>query len=201
MANSFIFEGLTTVSWALSAIYFLLALYAYRKLHWLHIFTSSGLNTKKLFVMNLLLMTTLRFLSFLSMAILDLDDIDADVSAYSSTNTFFQKAELVLFDFPDFCCISAYVLLNVVWAESFLKSRRHWLSSFEFRRSWMLGYLCFNILLYTSQVVLYSFLFLPSIDQVRSWLPLYWNNGFLNLLSNYELGNFVRYDIHCTCSL
>ena len=49
----------------------------------------------------------------------------------------------------------------------FSQSRRHWLSSFEFRRLWILGYLVFNTLLYLTQVSLYSLMFLPSINQVR----------------------------------
>lgn len=46
------------------------------------------------------------------------------------------------------------------------QSRRHWLSSFEFRRTWILGYLVFNALLYAVQVSLYSLMFMPSINQV-----------------------------------
>lgn len=94
-----------------------------------------------------------------------MDNIDVKVSSYDATEEFFQKAELVLFDLPDFCCISAYVLLLVVWSEAYLKSRSHWLSSLQFKRNWMQGYLVFNILLYSSQVALYAFLFIPSVNQ------------------------------------
>ena len=49
---------------------------------------------------------------------------------------------------PDFCCLSAYLLLLVLWAAAFLKSRSHWLSSAAFRRVWLWAYLCFNAALY-----------------------------------------------------
>lgn len=89
-----------------------------------------GLNTRKLFVMTCLLTSFLRFLSFSSMAFLDFQQIEFKLSSTSKTvddddpannSEFFEKALLVLFDFPDFCCVSAYVLLIVVWAEAFLK--------------------------------------------------------------------------------
>ncbi len=81
--------------------------------------------------MTLLLVAVLRFMSFGSMALLDLNsvdfklhsasDADDDSKDNSATKVFFEKALVVLFDFPDFCCISAYVLLIVVWAEAYLK--------------------------------------------------------------------------------
>lgn len=37
------------------------------------------------------------------------------------TDAFFEKATLVLLDIPDWCCISAYVLLTVVCAEALLQ--------------------------------------------------------------------------------
>jgi hypothetical protein len=37
------------------------------------------------------------------------------------TDAFFEKATLVLLDVPDWCCISAYVLLIVVCAEALLQ--------------------------------------------------------------------------------
>jgi hypothetical protein len=37
------------------------------------------------------------------------------------TDAFFEKATLVLLDVPDWCCISAYVLLIVICAEALLQ--------------------------------------------------------------------------------
>lgn len=92
------------------------------------------------------------------------DDDNVDIK--SNTYKFLDKAALVLFDFPDFVCISAYVLLLVVWAENIIQARRHWMSQVAFRRIWMISYMIFNIFLYTLQLCLYSLLFVPSINQV-----------------------------------
>jgi hypothetical protein len=93
----------------------------------------STLNTKKLFIMTCLLSCLLRLMSFCSMTIVDLSAIRRGESNLSETNpskyddavtgteTFFEKAFLVLFDFPDFCVISAYCLLIVIWGEAYLQ--------------------------------------------------------------------------------
>eukprot|EP01038_Epipyxis_sp_PR26KG_P009630 gene9630-12966_t len=171
----FIFEDLTIATIALACMYVCLSFYVGKKLLWLQ--NTGGtpdLNTRKLFVMTCLLTSILRFMSFASMAVLDLNRVHYSVHSSgpqqkdddsSRNEQFFEKSLLVLFDFPDFCCISAYILLMVVWGEAYLKSRRHWLSSIKFRRVWILGYLIFNVLLYASQISLYSLLFLPAIDK------------------------------------
>ena len=123
------------------------------------------------------------------------------VPADSDFEVLFDKANLVLFDLPDFCCVSAYMLLLVVWAEAFLKSRRHWLSTAAFRRVWLWGYLAFNTALYSVQFTLYSMLFWPAVDQaslsfwislaltsINLCLPLIWLLGFLYL--SFVLGGF-----------
>jgi hypothetical protein len=92
---------------------------------------------------------------------------DDNVINKDKNSQFLDKAALVLFDFPDFCGVSAYVLLLVVWAENIISARRHWMSSIAFKRMLMISYMIFNIFLYTLQVSLYSLLFVPSIDQVK----------------------------------
>ncbi len=129
--TEFVFQGLLGASLSLAAIYLLLAAFTYRRLLWLQSNSTVGLNTRKLFVMTCLLTSVLRFMSFASMALLDLNSVDFklhstsekddDMNGSSTTKEFFEKALLVLFDFPDFCIISAYVLLIVVWAEAYLK--------------------------------------------------------------------------------
>lgn len=94
----------------------------------------STLNTKKVFIMTCLLTCLLRLMSFTSMAIFDLSAIHYSTNTAESgvanfddnvtgTEEFFEKSFLVLFDFPDFCIISAYSLLMVCWAESYLQVR------------------------------------------------------------------------------
>lgn len=170
---SLVFEGLTGASVTLACTYFAVAVYATKQLVWLHKNSSTGLNTRKLFVMTCLLTAVLRVMSFSSMAFLDFANEDFNINPSKqhsvdddddSNNDFFNGAFLVLFDFPDFCGISAYMLLIVVWGEAYIRSRRHWLSNFRFRRMWMLIYFVFNTILYASQVTLYSLVLVPLVD-------------------------------------
>uniref|UniRef100_A0AAV1VLI2 THH1/TOM1/TOM3 domain-containing protein n=1 Tax=Peronospora matthiolae TaxID=2874970 RepID=A0AAV1VLI2_9STRA len=73
---------------------------------------------------------------------------------------FYNKVVAVLFNLPDFLFVSSYLLLVLVWAETFQSSRRHWFSAAAFRRKWMIFYLVFNGGLYLTQLVLYASLFL-----------------------------------------
>lgn len=163
-----------------------------KQLVWLQKNSTTGLNTRKLFVMTCLLTSVLRVMSFASMAILDFANEDFNINPSSSVEThdddndgpnqdFFNCAFLVLFDFPDFCCISAYMLLIIVWAEAYLKSRRHWLSNFTFRKLWMMIYLVFNTTLYTVQVTLYSLLFFPFVNNSIELTMIYLTLACFNI--------------------
>lgn len=205
-----VIDGLPETTFLLSIIYGSLALLASRRLLWLEIITTRAeMNTKKMFVMTCFLVTILRFVSFASITVMNFQNFhfasldlsttevstsDASNPSGSALTSLYDKANIVLFDLPDFCCISAYVLLLVVWAEAYLKSRQHWLSTRSFRRHWLLGYLIFNTALYTIQVALYFLLFVPSIDPtylsfwiyavltaINLCLPLIWAAGFLYL--------------------
>ncbi|CAM9146113.1 unnamed protein product, partial [Phaeothamnion confervicola] len=140
---------------------------------------SPGLDTRKLFAMSILLSCLTRFMGFFSIGNARTGSIrigrgggggnggreeDPDYKE-DANQRFYEKTVLVLFDFPDFIIISAYVLLAVVWAESFLHSRRHWLSARVYRRNWLTFYLVFNSVLYAGQVLLYSLLFLPNVSR------------------------------------
>lgn len=105
---------------------------------------------------------------------------------------FYNKVVAVLFNLPDFLFVSSYLLLVLVWAESFqsvrhglslvcsdlrcsdtdrcalLQSRRHWFSAEDFRRRWMIFYLIFNGALYLTQLVLYASLFLYDENGIYS---------------------------------
>ncbi|KAJ1410682.1 hypothetical protein B484DRAFT_187089 [Ochromonadaceae sp. CCMP2298] len=189
----FVFEGLTFLSFSLAVIYACLAVIVTRMLIILHNDSPDFMNTRKLFVMTCLTTAILRCMSFSSMGVLDLLDRDFSIAqggqkpslteqtAAHLNAEFFDKAFLVLFDFPDFCCISAYVLLIVVWAESYLRSRRHWLSAYRFRRVWMLIYLLFNVLLYSVQVALYLLLFFPSVARTSQLNLIYCSLALFNL--------------------
>ena len=175
-----LFEQLQIPTTILAVMYMLLSLYTGHRLLLIHR-SFPGMNTRKLFVMTCFLTTILRFMSFFSMlglaslrnqSIITISD-DDNVINKGTTIQFLDKATLVLFDFPDFCGVSAYALLLVVWAENIISARRHWMSSVAFKRILMISYMVFNIFLYTLQVSLYSLLFVPSINQVR-----YFNNHY-----------------------
>lgn len=211
-----LFEGLTGASVTLACLYFGVAVVTTRQLKWLHMNSTTGLNTRKLFVLTCLLTSVLRVMSFSSMVILDIankdfnvnpsDRLDSNDDDGGENQDFFNCAFLVLFDFPDFCCISAYMLLILVWAEAYLKSRRHWLSNFTFRKMWMLVYFVFNTLLYTTQVTLYSLLFFPFVNNdiellliyvtlacFNIGLPLCWSAAYLYLAIQVGTTNYVIY--------
>lgn len=145
-----VFDGIVFASVFLAIIYLLLLFFVARQLYIVHsedieklilIYAQnprvvnrndlpSTLNTKKLFIMTCLLSCLLRFMSFSSMAVCELSAIKySEVmngqgnfdDSTTGTSDFYKKAMLVLFDFPDFCIISAYLLLIVVWAEAYLQ--------------------------------------------------------------------------------
>eukprot|EP00602_Paraphysomonas_sp_CaronLab_P000433 CAMPEP_0185018308 /NCGR_PEP_ID=MMETSP1103-20130426/1072_1 /TAXON_ID=36769 /ORGANISM="Paraphysomonas bandaiensis, Strain Caron Lab Isolate" /LENGTH=324 /DNA_ID=CAMNT_0027548073 /DNA_START=252 /DNA_END=1223 /DNA_ORIENTATION=+ len=129
-------------------------------------------------------------MSFASITAFNVGEIDMssslggedDISNDDNQDEFFNKAMLVLFDFPDFSIISAYMLMAVVWAEAFMQSRRHWMSAVKFRRVWLLGYLIFNTMLYSVQVALYSLLFLPAVDKTIMTDLIYLTLTAINLV-------------------
>ena len=118
----------------LAFAYLLLSSYAIRRLIALHKYSGTDMNTRKLFIMTCLLTTVVRFTTFASMTALNYAEFHLQVDSKRvpakvtgddelTTDAFFGKATLVLFDLPDFCCISAYVLLILVCAEALLQVR------------------------------------------------------------------------------
>lgn len=163
-----IVQGLIAGPLALSALYFLLSVYCCLCLVNSHS-VSPRLSIRKVFIMNCFLTSVLRVMSFGSIAVVawmgygageETDDLES-----SPTQDFYEKALVVLFDFPDFSIISAYVLLFLVWSEAFMQARHHWLNTGAMQKIMLLGYLVFNILLYSVQVALYSLLFFPAINK------------------------------------
>jgi hypothetical protein len=151
------FSRLLIATGFLTGIYLLLTIHCYYKLKYLH-GISKDLNTRKLLTMSCFLTSLLRVMSFATISAFTVGDFDLkssleedDISG-DGKEEFFDKSMIVLFDLPDFSIISAYMLLVIVWAESFLLSRRHWMSAVRYRRIWLLGYLVFNTCLYLVQV-------------------------------------------------
>jgi hypothetical protein len=151
------FDRVAVATGILSGLYCLLSIHCYYKLKWLH-GISKDLNTRKLLTMSCFLTSILRVMSFTTITTFAVGEInlksslEGDDISENGKEEFFEKSMIVLFDLPDFSIISAYMLIVIVWAESFLLSRRHWMSSADYRRTWLLGYLIFNTCLYTVQV-------------------------------------------------
>jgi hypothetical protein len=121
-----VFENLYVATGILTGLYIILALHGYHKLKWLH-GLSPELNTRKLFVMSCFLTSLLRVMSFGSLTAFNIGNYDLSASLdgkddiSTGRSEFFDKAMIVLFDFPDFSIISAYMLLTIIWAESFFQ--------------------------------------------------------------------------------
>lgn len=117
-------KGFTAAPVILAALYLFLAMYSGQRLLWLHTMSPS-LNTRKMFAMNCFLTCVLRVMSFTSIAVLKgFNYGNNDDDNESASQAFFEKSLIVLFDFPDFSIISAYVLLAIVWSDAFIQVGR-----------------------------------------------------------------------------
>ena len=175
---------MTTLAPELTATFCLLTfmdlsmtLHTFGRLRQLHSVAGNHLDTQKLFVVTLLLTCLLRTLSFLGITILCVESIDVydedrdtdedviDGGAEDTDEAFYEKAVLTMFDLPDFTIVTAYLLLVIVYAETYLHARRHWLDAMSLRRRWIRLYLCGNVVLYALQLSLYSLIFVPHLAQ------------------------------------
>lgn len=124
-----------------------------------------SLNTKTLFLLSVTTACWLRLMCFAGFIAVSrpFEGSKKRRKEYSSSSSrdleFYARAVIVLFDLPDFMLASTYVLLVVVWAECFLGSRRHWLSSRSFKKTWHQAYFCFNVVLYGFQCFIYVTIF------------------------------------------
>lgn len=149
----------------LCLLYFCMTVYAFGQLR----STMGGtINTKYLFLLSVTTACGLRLMCFGGFYLLDGSEVSITAQSVVSTELeTYARAVAILFDLPDFMLISTYLLLLVVWAECFLGSRRHWLSSRHYKESWHSAYLVFNVLLYGTQLFLYAAVFLDLFDAVK----------------------------------
>lgn len=158
-------SSLSDVSLILAVIYLAVSAMIFQR--WAVVFQSSrgGLDTKKLFVLSVLTTCLLRMASFVGIGVVawETEDSDDDATDDNATDEeLYRMTLLVMFDLPDFIILSAYMLLGLVWGEMMLRSRKHWYSLRENRRPWLFAYLLFNLLLYCTQLLLYSLLFVDA---------------------------------------
>ena len=132
---------------------------------------------KKLLVLSAGTVCFLRIMSFVGVIAMDVANVRAhytlnpasrSTSASSTKDasepiernqSFYDSSMTVLFDLPNAIVISTYVLLTLVWAECSLLSRFHTRSSVIWRKRWLLWYMIFNSLVYSTQIVLYILIF------------------------------------------
>lgn len=149
-----------------STMVMLCVIYACMTMHAFGQLKYKSVNTSWLFLASVATACALRTMCFVGLCVLDRPSAVTSSSVLS--DNLYQTAVILLFDLPDFMLTSTYVLLVVVWAESFLGSRRHWLPARQYKHCMHVCYLVFNVLLYGVQVVLYFSLFVDiGIDGIR----------------------------------
>ncbi|OQR81797.1 hypothetical protein THRCLA_11405 [Thraustotheca clavata] len=166
-------SGLAMASYFLALIYMLMTFIAVSKLYGTRINKNASMSrTTQLLLMSTSLGCLFRTATFTTLCFLDFQHTDASLSPLSapfqapdphpeeSDLSFYNKVVAVLFNLPDYLFVSSYLLVVLLWAETFQSSRRHWFSAEQFHRKWMVFYLIFNGGLYLTQVVLYGLLFL-----------------------------------------
>jgi magnesium-transporting ATPase (P-type) len=138
------------------------------------------MSTKKLLVLSVALVSAVRIMTILGVAMMNVANVRAHYSLHppGSSNSshdrggsdrhqdFYDEAMTVLFDLPNVMVVSTYVLLTLVWAECFLESRLHTESATTFRRTWLIFFMVFNSCLYMAQITLYGSIFLAPVNTV-----------------------------------
>lgn len=84
------------------------------------------------------------------------EDKDGPVNPIDKNQAFYDAAMTVLFDLPNAIFVSIYVLLALVWAESFLDVKFINQSKYLWKRRYLIFFATFNFVLYSTQLVLYS---------------------------------------------
>ncbi|CAK4076602.1 unnamed protein product [Aphanomyces euteiches] len=164
-------SGLAMASYFLALCYMLMTFMGISKL--CSTKTRSFSRTTQLLMVSVSLGCLFRASTFSTLCFLDFQHIESGISPLSSSLrvpvvtppeetdlSFYNKVVAVLFNLPDYLFVSSYLLVVLLWAETYQSSRRHWFSAEQFHRRWMIFYLIFNALLYMTQVILYALLFL-----------------------------------------
>mmetsp|Transcript_5154 Transcript_5154/g.6829 ORF Transcript_5154/g.6829 Transcript_5154/m.6829 type:complete len:358 (+) Transcript_5154:116-1189(+) len=165
-----------------SVLYLFCLILARRKLLALNKNNPYDLNTQKLLVVSVATVCILRIMSFIGVALMDVANVRAHYALQPTgyhihTNStiaeprdknqsFYDSSMTVLFDLPNAIVVSTYVLLTLVWVECFLQSRFHTMDSSHYHSRGLVGYMIFNIILYSIQMVLYVLIFLPGVKNV-----------------------------------
>jgi hypothetical protein len=160
-----------------SVLYIFCLILAKRKLSVLNRLRSE-LSTKKLLILSVALVSVVRIMTILGVAMMNIANVRAHYSlqpphshhtAGDRHQLFYDKSMTVLFDLPNCMVISTYVLLTLVWAECFVEARLHTESAAQLKKTWLIYFMIFNSALYALQLALYLSIFLaPPTRVVRS---------------------------------
>ena len=136
------------------------------------------LSTKKLLILSVLMVSAIRILTILGVAMMNMANVRAHYSlqpthSHDSTGdrhqAFYDKSMTVLFDLPNCMVVSTYILLALVWAECFVEARLHTESATQLKKTWLIYFMVFNSALYIAQLTLYgSIFFSPPTRVVRT---------------------------------
>ena len=157
-----------------------------------------SLDVKSLFIASIMWTVVLRMITWIAIGILSYnaisinDDDDGDDNYADDDDqeiVFYNSAVYVLFDLPDFILLSTYTLLGLLWGECNLRSRKHWLGHANSRHPWIVTYTIFNICLYSTQLIMYTLLFVNT-HSVASGNVIDILNLIIALLNYCLPGNF-----------
>ena len=174
-----------------SVLYVFCIAMASRKLQFMNKI-SRELDTKKLLVLSVLGVSTLRLMTFIGLIAMDIENAQARYTFDKFHNgkakedaygTFYDTSMIVMFDLPSGIIISTYVLLTIVWAECFLQSKLHTESNYKWKLRWLRGYMIFNVCMYSLQITLYLLLFFTGISRSSIETFLRIETGTINLVA------------------
>mmetsp|Transcript_13500 Transcript_13500/g.19910 ORF Transcript_13500/g.19910 Transcript_13500/m.19910 type:complete len:348 (-) Transcript_13500:45-1088(-) len=170
-------DNLTIALVVASILYGLCLILAHRKIRGLHRIQPE-LSTRKLLLLSVSVVCAVRLMTIMGVVIMNIANvqahysllpIDRQQSEQDVNQVFYDKAMTVLFDLPNCVVVSTYVLLTMVWAECFLKSRFHTESLMKWKRRGLQLFMIFNSLLYLCQLSLYTSI-LVATRSLRTYL-------------------------------
>lgn len=170
-------DNLTVALVVVSILYGFCLILAHRKIRGLHRIQPE-LSTRKLLLLSVSVACAVRLMTIVGVIVMNIANvrahysllpIDRQQSEQDVNQVFYDKAMTVLFDLPNCVVVSTYVLLTMVWAECFLKSRFHTESLMKWKRRGLQLFMVFNSLLYLCQLTLYTSI-LVATRSLRTYL-------------------------------
>jgi len=149
---------------------------------------------ESLFTASVLFASIIRFLSFSTISMLSFKNIELNNTgtddpaggntSWSTTqhDEFYTRVTVTLFSVGDFVFLTAYMMLVVLWAETFQRTRRHFFSVAALKRRMLSVYLGGVVFLYFMLILLYSLFLFSAKDSPRMLDAIYILLGLVDLL-------------------